>query len=131
MLRYFYTYEEGLYLKRWYCPECGSVHTVRPETHQNRNHYSQEIIRKALAYKLRVGCFGSKQASRQNQQHWYKNLKRWFQAKSLELSHHELSVHVRKSDHLRVSKSLSDRVIAYSGASPYRRFALSSGGSSG
>lgn len=131
VIRYFYGYDEGLYLKRWRCPECGSIHTVRPETHQSRHQYTQEIIRKALAYKLAVGCFRSNEASRQNQQYWYKNLKRWFHAKALALNPRELAMHVRKSAHLRVSRSVSDRLIEYGGASPYRRFALSSKGSSG
>ncbi len=31
VLRYFAGFVCGLWMKRWRCPDCGSVHTVRPE----------------------------------------------------------------------------------------------------
>ncbi len=115
-------------MKRWYCPECGSVHTVRPASHQARNGYPKKTIQTALLCKLETGLFCPKTAKRQIQQYWYKNLRCWFSAKSLEVRQEEMIRHIREADHIRVGICLFDRLIDYEGVFPYLPFALSTRG---
>jgi len=69
--------------------------------------------------------FSKKLACRQVQQHWWRNLKRWFASRSLEYSPQEVLDHLETSRHLRVGASLLDKVVDFVGEPPYLPFALS------
>jgi hypothetical protein len=71
VLRYFDEHPEGLWLKRYRCPDCGAVHTIRPEGYY-RSFLAPwiiilaSLIAKALSEKW-LSC-----VSRQRQQYWWK-----------------------------------------------------------
>ena len=71
VLRYFSGFAFGLWMKRWRCPECGSVHTSRPEEYMLGVQYPTEQVRSSLKAKLSGKPF-LKTISRQNQQYWIK-----------------------------------------------------------
>lgn len=74
VLRYFAVFAVGLWMKRWRCPDCGAVHTVRPETNSPGCQYSKEVQIKSIYSKL-CGKPFLKTINRQLQQHWFKNFK--------------------------------------------------------
>lgn len=73
--RYFEGFTEALWLKRYRCPDCASVHTCRPAGFWKGFRYPISIILFCLLNKLdkRYGrwlpCI-----ARQNQQYWFKGL---------------------------------------------------------
>ena len=71
VLRYFFGFTFGLWMKRWRCPECGSVHTARPKEYTPGMQYPTEKMRESLKAKL-LGKPFLKTIPRQNQQHWIK-----------------------------------------------------------
>lgn len=75
--RYFIGFTEALWIKRYRCPECKAVHTMRPLTHWRRFQYSAFVILRCLLGKLKHDRW-QKSVARQNQQYWYRGLK--FQA---------------------------------------------------
>jgi len=81
VMRYFFGYALGLWIKRWRCPDCGSVHTARPEGFLPGVQYPQGIQINSLQEKLKGKNF-LKTISRQVQQHWRKT----FLIRSRELS---------------------------------------------
>lgn len=74
MLRYFADYVCGLWMKRWRCPHCGSVHTARPEEFSPCCQYSREQQRDSIYTKLSGKPF-LKTINRQIQQHWMKTFR--------------------------------------------------------
>ena len=78
-LAYFDGFEEGLWLRRYRCPECGCVMRLRPEGYLSRFQASLESIRLSLSHRLLRGrwppCL-----SRSRQRHWMKALKRKVEA---------------------------------------------------
>lgn len=117
----------GLWMKRWSCPDCRQIHTLRPDGYQSRILHSLETIRTSLLYKMQQGFFKADGASRQVQQHWWKQLKRWFRGKSLCLDRRTIETHIHRSYHLPVGKNPSYRIVRFTGADvyPYLPFALS------
>ena len=71
VLRYFFGFTRGLWMKRWRCPECASVHTVRPEPFSPGVHYPRSVQLDSLEAKLTGKPFLNT-ISRQVQQHWHK-----------------------------------------------------------
>lgn len=71
VLRYFYDYYEGLWMKRWHCADCRAVHTVRPSDYTPGIHYRREVQLSSLKAKLNGQPFFT-DISRQVQQHWVK-----------------------------------------------------------
>jgi hypothetical protein len=114
-------------MKRWYCPECGQVHTLRPNGYQSRILHSLETIRTSLLHKLQRGFFKAVGASRQVQQYWWKQLRRWFRGRTLNLDRLAIEEHIRSSYHLPVGNSLCHRVVRFAVEEehPYLSFALS------
>jgi hypothetical protein len=86
-----------------------------------------ETIRTSLLHKLQRGFFKAVGASRQVQQYWWKQLKRWVRRKTLHRDRLVIEEHIRSSYHLPVSTSVSHRVISYAidEEHPYLSFALS------
>jgi hypothetical protein len=78
VLRYFDGFAEGgMWLKRWRCPDCGSVHTVRPEGYWRGFWAKTEDILLRFKEEIRRGCW-LKEVSRQRQQYWWRGLrKQW------------------------------------------------------
>jgi ribosomal protein S27AE len=69
--RYFDGFQEALSMKRWRCPECGAVHTVRPSSHWRGFWAGVEMILSSLKAKL-AGERWLPQVSRQRQQYWWR-----------------------------------------------------------
>jgi len=62
-------------MKRYYCPECGKVHTVRPLCFEPRITVPSCIIYISILLKLKEAMWLSL-FSRQRQQNWWRNFKR-------------------------------------------------------
>ena len=75
--RYFEGWIEGIWIKRYRCPDCRAVHTLRPERFYKGFHYSVSTILLSVFNKIVEGRW-LKCLSRQVQQYWYKGLR--FQA---------------------------------------------------
>jgi hypothetical protein len=58
-------------MKRWRCPECGAVHTARPQQYCPGVHYPKHLQLTSLIVKLSGKPF-VKNIPRQVQQHWFK-----------------------------------------------------------
>ena len=71
VLRYFDGHEAGVWLKRYRCPECRAVHTVRPETHYRGFWASIARILDSLLEKATSNQW-LKGSSRQRQQYWWR-----------------------------------------------------------
>jgi len=123
VLRNFFGFAAGLWMKRWRCPDCGAVHTCRPANYLAGMQYPQHIHRMSLEAKLAGKPF-LENISRQSQQHWWKafllqcrDTENWsdprkFYQKNLE------------AGQLRVSKRRIYRESWPSAVSPYLPFAL-------
>lgn len=69
--RYFDGVPEALWIKRWRCPDCGAVHTCRPDSHWRRFLAPIAVILASLAGKT-AGLPWAAGESRQRQQYWYR-----------------------------------------------------------
>jgi len=69
--RYFDGVPEPVWVKRWRCPDCSSVHTCRPASHWRRFLASAAVILASLAAKL-AGFHWPQSESRQRQQYWHR-----------------------------------------------------------
>jgi hypothetical protein len=67
--RYFDGEPEPLWMKRWRCPDCGAVHTMRPQTHWRRFLAPWWLVLASLLQKLLQARWLS-MAGRQRQQYW-------------------------------------------------------------
>jgi hypothetical protein len=74
VLRYFVGFATGLWMKRWRCPDCGAVHTARPEEYCPGVQYPRSLQQKSLTAKLSGKPFLST-LPRQVQQHWLKTFR--------------------------------------------------------
>jgi hypothetical protein len=71
--RCFIGFLQKLWVKKYCCPDCGSVHTMRPSTHWSRFQYCVFVILWCLLNKIKHNRWRSSY-SRQNQQYWFKGL---------------------------------------------------------
>ena len=71
VLRYFIGFITGLWMKRWRCPDCGAVHTARPNQYCPGVQYSRDQQQMSITAKLSGNPF-LKSIPRQVQQHWLK-----------------------------------------------------------
>jgi hypothetical protein len=71
VLRYFFGFIYGIWMKRWRCPDCKAVHTARPVEYTPGVQYPHDLQIKSLITKLSGEPF-FKQIPRQIQQHWRK-----------------------------------------------------------
>jgi len=69
--RYFDEMVEPVWIKRWRCPECGAVHTLRPHTHWRRFWAALVLITLSLKAKIE-GRRWRRDVSRQRQQYWWR-----------------------------------------------------------
>jgi hypothetical protein len=119
VLRYFDNYSEGFWMKRWRCPDCGAVHTCRPDTHWRRFWTSIAAIVLALA-----GILGSEPnqppTSRQNRQYW----RRGYRIQSLVLGLPGSTVRELMDEGIiAATHSLTDRAIRHWPQPPHPRLA--------
>jgi hypothetical protein len=73
--RYFEGWIEGIWIKRYRCPDCGAVHTLRPERFYKGFYYSILTILLSLLNRI-VHSRYLKCLSRQVQQYWWRGLRR-------------------------------------------------------
>jgi hypothetical protein len=71
VLRYFFGFPQGLWLKRYRCPDCRAVHTARPAEYSPGFYYPWITIQASLDQKLKGGIY-QKDITRQCQQYWQK-----------------------------------------------------------
>ena len=69
--RYFHGFTSGLWIKRYRCPECHAVHTLRHEGYSPGFQYSWATINHSIRVKTHCKTF-LKLISRQCQQYWFK-----------------------------------------------------------
>lgn len=70
---YFDEAKDGIYLRRWRCPVCKSVHRMKPAGYFPRFWASIDNIRESLEHRLTKGVF-SAVFSATRQRHWLKAL---------------------------------------------------------
>lgn len=73
-MRFFEGYAQGLWIKRYRCPDCGCVHTMRPSDFWKSFQYSASTILSCLKNKINKNKWVN-YVSRQNQQYWFKGLR--------------------------------------------------------
>jgi hypothetical protein len=73
--RYFAAAADGCWIKRYRCPDCGQVHTLRPEGYWPRCWQGQEETRRSLEERLATGSW-PRGMPRQRGGHWLRGLRR-------------------------------------------------------
>jgi hypothetical protein len=73
VLRYFEDFARPLWIRRFRCPDCHTVYTLRPDLFPRRFRYSLRTILSSLMRKITDGCW-LPSLPRQNQQYWFKGL---------------------------------------------------------
>jgi len=73
VLAYFDGFLEGIYLRRWRCPECGCVIRMKPTGYFNRFLASTEAIRRDLSSYIETGKWPSGHSDTRRD-HWMKAL---------------------------------------------------------
>ncbi len=76
---YFDFFNAPLLLKRYRCPDCGCVITMRPASHFSRFQSSRSTIRSALQQRINYGKWPPDLSSAR-MRHWLRNLKRQIRA---------------------------------------------------
>ena len=71
--RYFEGFVQPLWIKRFRCPDCHTVYTLRPGLFYMRFRYPLWVILSSLITRILYHRFMTS-ISRQNQQYWYKGL---------------------------------------------------------
>jgi hypothetical protein len=72
--RYFEGFAFPLWMRRYRCPDCGGVHTLRPDAFWARFRYSARTILDAFRHKMRRGVFDPA-LSRKAQQYWWRGFR--------------------------------------------------------
>lgn len=75
VLAYFDGQPDGVYLRRYRCPQCNSVLRCKPEGYFNRFQASIQDIRASICHRLKTYCCRGG-ISRTREGHWFKALKR-------------------------------------------------------
>lgn len=66
---------EAVFLRRLYCPHCGSVHRLRPESHWRRFQSAIKTIERAISHRWDHGRWRP-DLPRPRQRQWWRRLKR-------------------------------------------------------
>jgi hypothetical protein len=73
-LRYFQGFSEGLWIKRWRCPDCSGVHTARPHEYPVGSQYPIRTRLESVLARIEGRRF-FRTVPRQTQQYWWKAFK--------------------------------------------------------
>jgi len=77
VVRYFDECDGAVELRRWRCPDCGTVYLMRPFGYWPRHHVPVRIILKSLCHRVLRGFWNSGPGiSRQRQDHWLRALRK-------------------------------------------------------
>jgi len=114
-----------LLLKRYRCPDCGAVHTLRPHLYDRRFQVIWFTIFLSLLKKIMIGrwLLGM---SRQRQQYWWKGFKKHASRKRNFSDETALAtlVSLFEAESLLATHSLTHYEREPLGESPHRRFAV-------
>ena len=124
--RYFDGFLGALWLKRYRCPDCGAVHTLRPHLYDRRFQVIWFTIFLSLLKKITVGRWLSGW-SRQRQQYWWRGFKKArIEERKTSLPETALATLVTlfEAEHLLATHSLTHYERTPLGESPHRRFAV-------
>lgn len=126
MQRYFDDFAEALFLKRYRCPECGAIHTLRPHLYDRRFQVIWFTIFLSLLKKITLGCWLSGM-SPQRQQYWWRGFKKHASRTKNVVPETALATLVTlfEAEHLLATHSLTHYERTPLGESPHRRFAVS------
>ena len=122
--RYFDEFSQALCLRRYRCPDCGAVHTLRPHLYDRRFQVIWFTIFLSLLQKIVLGRWLSG-VSRQRQQYWWRGFQK-------QASRHQnvapdtalaTLVTLVAAEHLLATHSLTHYERTPLGESPHRRFA--------
>jgi len=113
-------------MKRWRCPDCGAVHTVRPHTHWRRFLAPWWLIVAGLVQKVVHGRWLSL-AGRQRQQYWRVGYLKQRQASGGLAGVMELV----EAGIVAATHSLTDRWSPLPEGTPHRRLAATGSAESG
>ncbi len=109
---------ERVWIKRWRCPCCGTIYTMRPSSHWRRFLAPLKTIMASLHKKLRDGLWLS-QITRQRQQYWRRgfNIQSHCHGPAVDLD-------TLEAEGIMVAtNSLIDRAVHLFPLPPYRSFA--------
>ena len=123
--RYFDDFAQALCLKRYRCPDCGAVHTLRPQLYDRRFQVMWFTIFLSLLKKITLGCWLSG-LSRQRQQYWWRGLKKYASRKQNFAPETALSclMTLLEAEHLLGTHSLTHYERRPLGEPPHRRLAF-------
>jgi hypothetical protein len=122
--RYFDECSEAVCLRRYRCPDCGAVHTLRPHSYDRRFQVIWFTIFWSLLRKITLGHW-LRGISRQRQQYWWKGFQKHASRTQNTSSATALGslVSFLKADHLLGTHSLTYYERTSLGEPPHRRFA--------
>jgi hypothetical protein len=122
--RFFDGFEKALLLKRYRCPDCGAVHTLRPQFHDRRFQVIWFTIFLSLLKKITHGRW-LVGISRQRQQYWWRGFKKHASRKQNFVPETALAtlIVLFEAEHLLATHSLTHYERRPLGESPHRRFA--------
>jgi hypothetical protein len=123
VLRYFYGYVFGIWMKRWRCPDCKAVHTARPVQYTPGVQYPQDFQIKSLMAKLSGNPY-LKHIPRQIQQHWRKLFIHKSHQKNNWVDQNRYLQNQLKSSQFHLTKRTIYCETWTSGAAPYLKLAL-------
>ena len=72
--RYFDDFEHAVWIKRYRCPDCSSVHTLRPSGYRGFTQASNAVVLLSLLIKIIFGCYPSGICTRR-QRYWFNRFK--------------------------------------------------------
>jgi hypothetical protein len=123
--RYFDECSQPLCLRRYRCPDCGAVHTLRPQFYDRRFQVIWFTIFLSLLKKITLGHWLSG-ISRQRQQYWWRAFKRHASRQQNFSSETALATLVAlfEAEHLLGTHSLTHYDRTPLGEPPHRRLAV-------
>ena len=125
--RYFDDFPGALLLKRYRCPDCGAVHTLRPHLYDRRFQVIWFTIFLSLLKKITLGGWLSGM-SRQRQQYWWRGFKKHASRKQNFSAEAALATLVTlfEAEPLLATHALTHYERTPLGEPPHRRLAFSS-----
>lgn len=121
--RYFIGYESALWMKRWLCADCRSVHTARPFQYPPGFQYPKKTIYNAIENRLQNKTY-LQESSYQLQQYWLKALKFQSQLKNSWTNLKHYFSESKKQKKFKVTFRLKYREIPCSKDPPHLLFAV-------